>query len=293
MPQFLLQRLLPLCALVVAAGALTITGGLLLPGEWQRVRRFGGASAGGRAPRRPLLRSDRARGGPLSSLSALLAARDDSLLAAAGLADHQVALYSVMRPLAPVVAAVIALLCSLGRATLPATVVAAVGAAILLPEVWLRWLIGRRRARIAREFPEFVDLLVIAAGGGAALADALRLAAADDRTALAGELRRALRESAAGAPLASALRQTARHVGLPGLSAFIGSLCEAESLGVPLADTLGTQAESARTAYRQLLEGRVNQLPLQMTICALVFLFPMAFIVVALPNIIAFTNSMR
>lgn len=285
--------LLTACATVAALGVLLTTGTLLLPAEWRRMRRFAEPPSSDRALRTTARWLDMARGGPLRTMAALFDERDATLLAAAGLAAPQAAAFRALRPVLPVVAALASALLAFGQPRLPWLLLTLVGAAALGPEGWLRFLAGRRRSRIAREFPEFVDLLVISAAGGGSLTDALRFAIGDDRTAFADELRAALREAAAGTPLAAALRQVARRVGLPSVSAFIASLCETESLGVPLADSLAVQAESARTSYRQLLEGRVNQLPLQMTICALVFLFPMAFIVVALPNIIAFTSTMR
>lgn len=278
-------------ALVTAIGAGAVTGFWHVPAELQRFRRIvaihgGGASAAAKPLRNTLPSA------LMTKATAFLADRDSGLLSGLGLSASATVLYRQWRPALPVIAAIAAIALRWGRPDLLSFIAAAVAAAILLPEIALRWLLSRRRTRIVREFPELVDLLAVAAAGGMSLAGALRAVSADGAGPLSQEVRLAVRETGAGTPLHAALRNLARRVGVPAVSAFVGSLCEAESLGAPLADSLAMQSESARTAYRQQLEARLSQLPLQMTICALVFLFPTAFIVVALPNIIAFTRGL-
>lgn len=284
-------------SLIAAISAGVVTGTLLIPAEVRRVRRFAALSAGqpetlfGTLPR-----GTRARNGAaaraLAKLSAFFAERDEGIVAGAGLSPSAAALYRQWRPLLPALAGALAAALRWGRGGGLTWLTIAVAAAILGPEAILRALINRRRARIIREFPEVVDLLAVAAAGGSSLAGALRSVTEGASGPLSQEMRLAVREAAAGTPLHAALRQMAKRIGLPAVSAFVGSLCEAEGLGVPLADSLSIQSEAARTAYRQQVEGRLNQLPLQMTICALIFLFPTAFIIVALPNIITFTRGL-
>ncbi|MGE5559813.1 MAG: type II secretion system F family protein [Chloroflexota bacterium] len=283
-------------AIVAAVGAGAVTAQLLAPAEFRRLQRIAGLAGSPTmrldeapprfSPRRGLL----ARG--LAAGIAFLNERDEDLVVGAGLSGSRALLYRQWRPLLPILAGLLTVAFRWGTSGVLARVAAAVAAAVLLPEVILRIVASRRREAMIREFPELVDLLAVAAAGGSSLAGALSAVVTRAPGPLSLEMRLAVREAAAGTPLPIALRHLAGRVALPAVTAFVGSLCEAESLGVPLAESLAVQSESARTAYRQQVEARLGQLPLQMTICALVFLFPTAFIVVALPNIIAFTSGL-
>lgn len=284
-------------SLIAAVGAGAVTGALAIPAEVRRVRRLaalGAGQAGGLFSSLP--RSARAQSGLpariLSKLSAFFAERDEGVVASAGLSASAAAFYRQWRPLLPALTGALAAALRWGRGGGPIWLTMAVAVGILGPETILRVLINRRRAEIIREFPEVVDLLAVAAAGGSSLVGALRSVTEGASGPLSQEIRTAVREAAAGTPLHVTLRQMAKRIGLPAVSAFVGSVCEAEGLGVPLADSLTIQAEAARTAYQQQVESRLNQLPLQMTICALIFLFPTAFIIVALPNIITFTRGL-
>lgn len=283
-------------SLIAAVGIGLVTGALAIPPEVRRVRRLAALGGGRAGATRSPTRQGKARDGltarMLSKLSAFFGERDEGVLDCAGLSPAATAFYRQMRPLLPALMATLTVALRWGRSGGLAWAAVAAAAGVIGPEAILRVLTARRRGAIMREFPEVVDLLAVAAAGGSSLSGALRAVTEGAPGQLPQEIRAAVRQAAAGTPLHIALRQMARRIGIPSVSTFVGSLCEAEELGVPLADSLTVQAEAARTAYRQQVEGRLNQLPLQMTLCALIFLFPTAFIIVALPNIITFTRGL-
>lgn len=160
-----------------------------------------------------------------------------------------------------------------------------------LPSVLLDSKAKRRQSRIRREFPGIVDLLALCARAGLNLDRALEVAARLTKGELARELGRALKELYVGRRPIAALRNLCDRVPLPEVEALVTALAQAETLGTPVGDLLATQASVARNLFRQQIEATVGRLPVLLTVCTLVFLFPALFVLVLLPNILTFMGS--
>ena len=144
-----------------------------------------------------------------------------------------------------------------------------------------------RRARILTEFPTIAELLAlsVSAGEGAAasLERVCRLAAGD----LAGELRRALHETRAGASLPTALQDVANRVGVPSLERFVQAVNVAMERGTPLGEVLRAQAADAREeGRRQVLEAAGRQ-EISMMVPVVFLILPVTVIFAVYPGLIA------
>jgi tight adherence protein C len=117
-----------------------------------------------------------------------------------------------------------------------------------------RWIARRARARraaLAREMPDLLDLLGICVEAGMALDPALALAAERLGGVLGAEVATVLRDLSLGAPRRSAYRGLVERTGSPEVARAVGALLQAEELGAPLSRALQGQAEALRVARRQ------------------------------------------
>jgi tight adherence protein C len=160
-----------------------------------------------------------------------------------------------------------------------------------LPSAWLAWRTRRRQATLRGEFPLVVDLLALCAGAGMNLHQAVELAGGMAEGEMAGELRRAAAEVHVGRRPIAALREVSLRTGLPEVEALVAALAQAETFGTPVSRILSDQASLARSLARQQVEARVGRLPVLLTVCSLVFLFPALFVLVLLPNVLAFIQG--
>lgn len=170
---------------------------------------------------------------------------------------------------------------------------AIVGAVVgwLGPDLWLGGKRSWRRHKILGELPGMAELLVICAEAGLNLSRSLEVVARGRSGPLADEFRDVIADMAVGKRLPLALKAMEERVELPQVKAFCAALSQAERLGTPVGSVFRQQASVARAQFKHQLEARMATLPLKITICTVVFLFPTIFVVVLLPNILSFVHS--
>src|SRR5205823_14461704 len=116
-------------------------------------------------------------------------------------------------------------------------------AGFLLPDVDLDRRVAARRTRAVMELPVLLDMLTIATSAGLALEQALVLVARQGQGSVAQDLHHAVREMALGQrSVVEALEDVAARNAVPELTSFVGQLRAAHEQGLPLVQTLSTQA---------------------------------------------------
>lgn len=153
-------------------------------------------------------------------------------------------------------------------------------AGLLAPGRWVERRAAARRAAIARELPDLLDLLGICVEAGMALDPALALAADRLGGAAGDEVRRVLADLALGAPRAAAYRALAERVGAPELAQTVAALLQAEELGAPLSRALEGQAEGLRVARRQAARERAATAAPKIQLVVALLMVPAALILV-------------
>jgi tight adherence protein C len=113
--------------------------------------------------------------------------------------------------------------------------------------------VRRRADRILAELPTVAELLALSVAAGEGAFGALERVARLGHGELAGELRRALAEVHAGAPLSHALEGVAARTSLAPVVRFVDGIIIAIDRGTPLADVLRAQAADAREARKRAL----------------------------------------
>lgn len=143
-------------------------------------------------------------------------------------------------------------------------------------------LAGRRERyvkEIQRQLPDALDLLAISVEAGVGLESALQIVTANVESGLGYELDHTLREMKLGLTRRESLHNLRDRVDVPELSSFIGSLLQADALGMPLSRVLRSQAEEMRTKRQQAAREAASKLPVKMLIPMLFFIMPAIFVV--------------
>lgn len=138
------------------------------------------------------------------------------------------------------------------------------------PDYLLDTKIRARQNTIRKALPDIIDLLVVSAEAGTGLDGALAVVTKRKKGPLVDEFNRVLTEMQLGKGRQQAWEDMADRVDLDELRMLVTALRQAEQLGVSIAKTLRTQADSLRT-QRSL---RVRQIAASLSIK---MLFPLIF----------------
>lgn len=262
-------------ALFAAAGALLVAAAL-----WQLAGERG-EEAGARLRRR-VRRSAAHRGGPLdpggmfSSLQARIeAAALEARISPAAVLAAKLASALLAIPFAAAAAPVApGRLGSLLLVGVPA-------AAFLAPDLLLERVARSRRARLAAELPDALDLMATGAatgrGAGALLADAM----GGSSGPLREELARAVVAIECGDSQDRALRALRERSRGEGLAALAAALERSRRHGAPLSRALHEQAGSLRADQRRAIGERAARAAPQMQLVVALLLVPSVLLIVA------------
>lgn len=154
----------------------------------------------------------------------------------------------------------------------------------LYPDLRLRELTKQRQSKFEKEFPFFLDVLVLAMKAGLNVTAAVEQAVSSSRSGpVQQEFSRYLRESRAGVSRRVALDRVAERVMLPSVTNFAASVVQAEQTGGSLGDVLADQARQRRQERFVRAEKLANQAPVKMLFPLIALLFPITFIIIGFP----------
>lgn len=168
-----------------------------------------------------------------------------------------------------------------------ATAAALAPLSYLYPDLRLRELTKQRQARFEKEFPFFLDVLVLAMKAGLNFTAAVEQAVTSSRSGpVQQEFSRYLRESRTGVARRVALDRVAERVMIPAVTNFAASVVQAEQTGGSLGDVLADQARQRRQERFLRAEKLANQAPVKMLFPLIALLFPITFIIIGFPIVI-------
>ena len=160
-----------------------------------------------------------------------------------------------------------------------------------------RWILRacRRRARIAREVPLFVHLLVLLFEAGLSIRQAFASLVREGRGVLpelGGEFDLVLRQIEAGGDTAAVLKDFGEAMDVPDLTGILGVLRQVDRYGgevrEPLLEVLGVLEERRGLDLRE----KVNLISGRMTVVMVLFFFPALLIFVAGPAVVSMFRAM-
>ena len=154
----------------------------------------------------------------------------------------------------------------------------------LMPDWELDRRLASRRTLVVMELPILLDMLTIATSAGLALEQALSVVARQSQGAVAQELQHAVREMALGQrSVVEALEAVAVRNAIPEISSFVGQFRAAHEQGIPLVQTLSTQAEALREQKRLRIVEEGGKASVRMVLPVALFILPVLFVVLLVP----------
>lgn len=152
------------------------------------------------------------------------------------------------------------------------------------PRLWLRECIALRQRALLRALPFMLDMTTLCVEAGLNLSGALQQAVRKGPPGpLRDELQRVLSDIRTGVPRAQALRDLATRVNTSAVTALVGTLIQADTLGMNLAQILRAQADQQRSDRFLRAERLAMEAPVKMLFPLIAFIFPCTFVVIAFP----------
>jgi|tagenome__1003787_1003787.scaffolds.fasta_scaffold20846215_2 tight adherence protein C len=118
-------------------------------------------------------------------------------------------------------------------------------------DLWLRTVIRRRQSEIARELPDFLDVVAVTVSAGLGLQQALERVVAGRGTPLGQEVTRMLNDMRYGLGRRAALEALRTRNDVPSVGSFVTAMLQAGELGTPLAQALMEIAGEVRRESAQ------------------------------------------
>ncbi len=164
---------------------------------------------------------------------------------------------------------------------------ACVAVGFFTPDILVRVSADRRAEAIAQALPDILDQVTISVEAGLGFEPALDRASQNQTHPLAEEFLRMLQDVRFGSTRSDALVALAERTQVDDLKMVVLFLRQADSLGVPLAQTLRTVSNDMREKRRFRAEERAQRLPTLMIFPLGLCILPALFIVVLGPAILS------
>ncbi|NJN95961.1 MAG: type II secretion system F family protein [Anaerolineales bacterium] len=156
----------------------------------------------------------------------------------------------------------------------------------VLPVLWIRSKINRRKKEIIKSLPDAMDLLTIAVEAGMGFDGALQKVAEKWDNELSRGFAKVVHEMRLGVIRREALRNMSNNMDVPDVTSFVAAIIQADQLGVSIAKILRVQSEQMRTKRRQRAEEQANKAPIKMLFPMVFLIFPALFVVLLGPAVI-------
>ena len=156
---------------------------------------------------------------------------------------------------------------------------------VLGRDQWLSTEVRRREQLMLAEFPTVAELLALSVGAGEGAVGALERVSRTCRGELSAELRRALADARAGAPLVQALEGLATRSSLPSLARFVDGVAVAVERGTPLGEVLRAQAQDVRELSRRRLIEAGGRKEILMMVPVVFLVLPVTVVFAVFPGL--------
>lgn len=183
----------------------------------------------------------------------------------------------------PFVTAGISYIMQMDVRTLVFIVISEVCLGLLFPNLILNKKIKERQKSIINSLPDVLDLLTVSVEAGLGFDGALAKVIDKMPGPIAVEFDNVLNEMKVGKSKRDALKDMADRVNINDLTTFIGSIIQADQLGVSIGNVLRIQSDQIREKRRQRAKEKAMKAPVKMLIPMLLFIFPTIFVVLIGP----------
>ena len=153
-----------------------------------------------------------------------------------------------------------------------------------LPLLKTRELANKRRERIVRQLPTYLDYLSMSIQAGTNFTGAINHAVEKGPDGpFKEELSKVVRDLRAGMGRFDALRLMTDRIDIDSVNTFVNAVVQAEKTGASIGETLKIQASQRRIERFQLAEKKAMEAPVKLIFPLVAFIFPATFIVIGFP----------
>ncbi len=163
--------------------------------------------------------------------------------------------------------------------------------AILVPRYYLKSSIKRRQESIRGDLPDILDLISVSVEAGLGFDFALLRVVSRAGGALSEELKVVYREIQMGIPRREALKSLSDRSEVEELKTFVGSIIQADQLGISIKNVLRSQSMQLRQTRRQRAEEKAMKAPVKMILPLVIFIFPVIFIILLGPSVLEIVGT--
>jgi pilus assembly protein TadC len=180
-------------------------------------------------------------------------------------------------------------------ASMMGIMICAVGAFCIpqLPMLRMKRKARKRASDIEKAMPDALDLLVVCAEAGLSLDGSIQQVSQRTDGVLARELRRLLQEIGSGMSRRDAFLSLGDRSQSESLKIFTATIIQADKMGMSIATTLRTLADTMRTRRRQQAETQARKAPIKMMPFLVFFMIPSLFVVILGPAVLSIIHFMQ
>jgi tight adherence protein C len=161
-----------------------------------------------------------------------------------------------------------------------------------LPDLLLYNAGLKRQQALQRSTPDALDMLTVCVEAGLGFDAALSHVARSTSGPIAGEFTRIMQEMQIGKSRVEAFQALVERTTVPELHALVSALVQAETLGIPVANVLRSQAHEMRVKRRQRAEEQAMKIPVKILFPLIFCILPALFVVIMGPAAIQVSRSM-
>ncbi|GGK65816.1 type II secretion system F family protein [Amphritea balenae] len=162
----------------------------------------------------------------------------------------------------------------------------------VFPDIRVRDFTKQRQLSIEKHFPFFLDLVVLSMRAGLPFTGAVQQGIEKMVSGpLKDELLRYQREVRTGIERKDALERFATRIDLSSVTNFVASIIQAEESGGGVTGVLQDQARQRRKERFLRAEKLANEAPVKMLLPLVGLLFPLTFMIIAVPIVVQFMES--
>ncbi len=173
-----------------------------------------------------------------------------------------------------------------GGGSLVLFIIGGIAISLYVPRFYLKQKAAARNKRAIKEIPDFLDLLTVSIEAGLGFDSALSKVVAKKEGVLSTEFQRCLEEMRLGKTRREALIGVRNRIKLDDVHSLIGSIIQAEQLGIGVVQVLTVQSSEIRSKRKQRAEEAAMKAPIKMLFPLVIFIFPCIFIILLGPAII-------
>jgi tight adherence protein C len=166
----------------------------------------------------------------------------------------------------------------------------------LIPDMWLKARIKKRRDRIRKSIPDALDLLVICVEAGLGLDQAMLRVGQElniSHPDIHYEFMQVNLEQLAGKPRLEAWKSAAERTQIAEFFLFVSMLTQADRFGTPIVRALSRFGDEIRLKRRQKAEEMAAKTKIKILFPLVLFIFPCIFIVLLAPAILNIAKNMQ